>query len=463
MPLPFSDVITERLQPILSETHELNERFSRAGFSLYLVGGVVRDAMTNRLTDVTDLDYTTDATPDDVVGLTRDWADALWEQGKRFGTIAMKRGGRLIEITTHRGEAYDPDSRKPTVAFSADVEVDLSRRDFTVNAMALRVPDLTLVDPFDGISDLAQNRLRTPLDPDVSFADDPLRMLRAARFAAQLSLAPSDELLNAMERLRSRLSIVSRERIRDEFDKLMVLGDPSPALWMLIRTGVLGEFIPEIPALALEQDPIHHHKDVLAHTVAVVAKASPDRILRLACLFHDIGKPATRSFDEHGVSFHHHDVVGARMTRKRMRELKYSSDDVEAVSNLVALHLRFHTYAMGWTDSAIRRYVRDAGPHLDRLNELTRCDCTTRNKKKAEALDRRMDELEAEIVQLRAKEELDAIRPELDGNEVMEHLGIPPGKLVGEAMRHLLQIRLDEGPVGRDECVRRLDEWWATR
>lgn len=454
-------MVHNRLQPYVDETQGLIDKFSAANFRLYLVGGVVRDAITNRLTPQTDLDFTTDALPDDIERLSGSWADAMWSQGKRFGTIALKKGDRLIEITTHRGEAYPEDSRKPHVEFSTDIVKDLSRRDFTVNAMALRLPDLELVDPFHGIDDLATAKLRTPLEPTESFRDDPLRMLRAARFHASLGLTLDESLMKALIATRDRLSIISRERIRDEFDKIMVLGDPSPALWMLIHTKLIDEFIPEIPALALEQDPIHHHKDVLAHTVAVVAKASPDRILRLAALFHDIGKPATRTFTEDGVSFYHHDVVGARMTRKRMRELKYAREDIDQVSHLVAMHLRFHTFGMGWSDSAMRRYVRDAGPLLDRLNELTMCDCTTRNKKKAEALQRRMQEFEAQLQDLRSREELDAIRPDLDGNQVMEHLGLKPGKKVGEAMRFLLQIRLDEGQLGVQEAKRRLDEWWS--
>lgn len=454
-------VVDERLHPLAEETAPLAELFSAAGFKLYLVGGVVRDAVLNRLDADSDLDFTTDATPDDVEKFVRGWADAVWLQGKRFGTIGLMKGSRQYEITTHRGEAYHPDSRKPEVSFSTDIETDLSRRDFTVNAMALQLPDMELVDPYGGLSDLASSRLRTPLSPHQSFEDDPLRMLRAARFIAGYSLVPDEELVRAVEELRNRLSIVSAERVRDELDKLMVVDSPSAGLWFLVNTKLADEFLPELSGLALEQDPIHRHKDVLAHTIAVVEKASPERILRLACLFHDIGKPKTRAITPNGVSFHHHEVVGARMTRERMRALKYSNEDVQAVSQLVFLHLRFHTYAMGWTDSAIRRYVRDAGPLLGRLNELTRCDCTTRNKAKAEQLSRRMDELEAKIEDLRAREELDAIRPDLDGGEVMAHLGVKPGPIVGKALSHLLQIRLDEGPMEKDEAYKRLDQWWA--
>ncbi|MHB8464409.1 MAG: CCA tRNA nucleotidyltransferase [Acidimicrobiales bacterium] len=452
----------ERLQPLLAETVELAERFSARGHRLYLVGGVVRDAILNRLSRDGDLDFTTDARPDEIEALVSGWADALWTQGKRFGTIGLRRGGRNMEITTFRAEAYHPDSRKPDVAFSDDINADLSRRDFTVNAMALSVPDLTLVDPFGGTADLAAKRLRSPLDPSVSFTDDPLRMLRAARFIASYGLEPDPALISAVEEFGDRLSIVSAERIRDELDKLMVVERPSAGLWFCVQTGLAARFLPELPGLALEQDPIHRHKDVLAHTVAVVEKTSSDRLLRLAALFHDVGKPKTRSFESGGVSFHHHEVVGARMTRERMRALKYSTEDVDVVSTLVEMHLRFHTYQMGWTDRAVRRYVRDAGPLLDRLNELTRCDCTTRNPARARALAHRMDELEARIAELRAKEELDALRPELDGVAVMERLGIGPGPLVGRALAFLLDLRLDEGLLGEEEAGRRLDEWAAS-
>jgi poly(A) polymerase len=454
-------VVSDRLQPLAEETAPLSALFEKAGHRLYLVGGVVRDAVLNRLKPDGDLDFTTDALPDAVEKLVSDWADAVWLQGKRFGTIGLKKGDRLYEITTHRGEAYDPDSRKPSVAFSTDIDVDLSRRDFTVNAMALRLPDMEIVDPYNGLGDLASSKLRTPLSPQQSFDDDPLRMLRAARFISGYSLQPDAALVAAVEKLRSRLSIVSAERVRDELDKLMIVESPTAGLWFLVETGLADEFLPELSGLALEQDPVHRHKDVLAHTIAVVEKASSDRILRLACLFHDIGKPKTRAITPNGVSFHHHEVVGARMTRDRMRALKYSNEDITDVSQLVFLHLRFHTYAMGWTDSAIRRYVRDAGPLLSRLNELTRCDCTTRNKAKAEQLARRMDDLEQKIAELREREELDAIRPDLDGVQIMQHLGLKPGPAVGKALAYLLQIRLDEGPLDEVEARKRLDAWYA--
>jgi poly(A) polymerase len=457
-------VIPERLEPLVSETRELADRFAAAGFRLYLVGGVVRDAILGRLTDNRDLDFTTNATPDEIEVVIAPWADAVWSQGKRFGTIGAKRGDRTYEITTHRAEAYTPDSRKPDVQFSESIESDLSRRDFTVNAMALRLGDnLELVDPYDGVGDLARSRLRTPLSPDESFTDDPLRMLRAARFIAGYGLIPDDGLVEAVGRLHGRLEIVSPERIRDELDKLVQVPEPSEGLWFLIRTHLADEFLPELPALGLEQDPIHRHKDVLAHTIAVVEKTTPHRILRLAALFHDVGKPKTRSIGPNGVSFHHHEVVGARMTRDRMRALRYSSEDIDAVTRLVELHLRFHTYKMGWTDSAVRRYVRDAGPLLELLNELTRCDCTTRNQRRAAELGRRMDDLQHRIAELRAQEELDAIRPDLDGRDVMTILGVPPGPVIGRALDYLLELRLDEGPLGREVAERRLREWWESQ
>jgi poly(A) polymerase len=449
------------MQPLVEETAPLATRFAAAGHVLFLVGGPVRDAILNRLDPADDLDFATDAEPDEIEGLVSGWAEAVWTQGKRFGTIGFRKDGRTFEVTTFRAEAYHPDSRKPAVAFASNLETDLSRRDFTVNAMALSLPGLELTDPFGGVADLAARRLRTPLEPSVSFSDDPLRMLRAARFVAGYGFEPDPALVAAVDDLHHRLSIVSAERVRDELDKLMVVPRPGAGLWFCVRTGLAGEFLPELPGLALEQDPIHHHKDVLAHTIAVVEKTSPDRVLRLAALFHDVGKPKTRSFGPGGVSFHHHEVVGARMTRERMAALKYSHEDIDVVATLVELHLRFHTYKMGWTDRAVRRYVRDAGPLLGRLNELTRCDSTTRNAAKARALARRMDELEARIEELRAKEELDAMRPELDGREVMQHLGIGPGPLVGRALGFLLELRLDEGVLGAEEAGRRLDAWWA--
>jgi poly(A) polymerase len=457
-------IVPERLVPLLEELRPLAERFAGASHRLYLVGGSVRDAILGRPLTEIDLDFTTDARPDDTEALLADWADALWSQGKRFGTIGAAKDGRRYEVTTHRAEAYVPESRKPEVRFADAVEADLSRRDFTVNAMALALPDAELIDPFDGVADLAAGRLRTPLSPEASFTDDPLRMLRAARFIAGYGLNPDPELVDAVHRLRGRLEIVSAERIRDELDRLLTVEKPGKGLWFLVETGLAEEFLPELPALALEQDPVHRHKDVLAHTIAVVEKASPDKVLRLAALLHDVGKPKTRSFGSQGVSFHHHEVVGARMAEERMRALRYPADEIADVRRLVELHLRFHGYrADAWSDSAVRRYANDAGPLLEKLNELTRCDCTTRNQAKAAELARRMDQLEERIVELRGREEIDRIRPDLDGNEIMEHLGIGPSRAVGEARSFLLELRLEEGPLGKEEALRRLDEWWAQR
>src|SRR6185295_3255434 len=424
----------------------------------------VRDAFVDReprADEEVDVDVTTDARPDVVERLVRPWADAVWLQGQRFGTVGCRKDDVVIEITTFRDEVYRPESRKPEVSFSDDIETDLSRRDFTVNAMALRLPDPVLVDPFGGLVDLAAKRLRTPLAPELSFVDDPLRMLRAARFVAQFELEPDPALVAAVVELRHRLEIVSAERIRDELSKLLLVDDPSAGLWFLAETGLADEFLPELTAMRLEQDPIHSHKDVLAHTIAVVRNTDPRLVVRLAALFHDVGKPKTRSFAGGGVSFHHHEVVGARMTEERLRALKYPNDITDDVVKLVYLHLRIHTYAMGWTDKAVRRYVRDAGPLLDQLNHLQRCDCTTRNQNRARALQRRMDELERRIAELREQEELDAIRPPLDGRQVMEHLGVKPGRVVGEALDFLLEVRLDEGPISEDEAYARLDAWAA--
>jgi poly(A) polymerase len=457
-------VIPERLLPVLERTSPLAERFAASGYKLYLVGGVVRDLLLGRdMSDGRDIDMTTDALPAETKRLVNGWADSVWSQGERFGTIGCQKDGWTFEITTHRAEAYDPESRKPEVVFSGVIDADLSRRDFTVNAMALSLPDPVLIDPFGGAEDLAAGRLRTPLSPEESFSDDPLRMLRAARFLAGYGLTPDDELRDAATSMCERLSIVSAERIRDEFDKLMVVEDPTPGLWFLADTGLMDQFLPEFSRMRLEQDPIHRHKDVLTHTIAVIGKTSTNRLVRLSALYHDVGKPRTRAIGDAGVSFHHHEVVGARMTRDRMKALKYSSDDVEAVSRLVFLHLRFHTYKMGWTDSAVRRFVRDAGDLLPELIELTRCDCTTRNERKAQELAKRMDELEARIDDLLAREELASMRPDLDGNAVMTYLGLTPGRDVGDALDFLLELRLEEGPLGEDEAKRRLDSWWAER
>lgn len=478
-------MIPERFQPVLAELAPLSDRFRDAGFRLYLVGGTVRDLLAAELAatagELFDFDATTDARPDDIKRLLRGWADAIWTQGERFGTIGAKKrgphGDRVYEITTHRAEAYHDDSRKPDVEFSDQIEADLSRRDFTINAMALELTgdSPTLVDPFGGAVDLLTRTLRTPLAPEISFSDDPLRMLRAARFIARLPATPVPELVEAVKAMKGRLEIVSAERIRDELDKLVSLPHPTAGLWFAIDTGLADEFLPELPMMKLEQDPIHRHKDVLTHTLAVMENVRPPseqppgqlefdfRRTRLAALFHDVGKPRTRGYQKgKGVTFHHHDAVGARMTRKRLEALRYSNDDVNAITELVALHLRFHTYAMGWTDSAVRRYVRDAGPYLNELNVLTRCDCTTRNEKKALVLARRMDDLEARIAELAAHEELAALRPELDGARVMAQLGLSPGPEVGKALAFLLELRLEEGLLGEVETGARLDKWWRS-
>ena len=457
-------VVPDRLAPVLRELAPLAERFRTAGHRLYLVGGTVRDLFVRDLhgeaANEIDLDLTTDARPADIKRCLDGWADAVWTQGERFGTIGAHRRNvegvnRVFEITTFRAEAYTDDSRKPHVVFADEIEADLSRRDFTVNAMALELTgedgSPELIDPFGGTVDLATRVLRTPLGPDVSFSDDPLRMLRAARFIAGYQLAPTDGLLDAVRSMAPRLEIVSAERVRDELDKLIVVDHPSAGLWFLVDTGLADQFLPELPAMRLEHDPIHRHKDVLTHSIAVVENVRPPseqpgytpgepppfdfRLTRLAALFHDVGKPRTRGYLEgKGTTFHHHDAVGARMTRKRMTALRYSNDDVAKVTELVALHLRFHTYSMGWSDSAVRRYVRDAGELLPELNVLTRCDCTTRNAKKAARLSRRMDELEERIDELAPAAALAALRPELDGKQVMEHLDHTPGRDDGDAM-----------------------------
>jgi len=466
-------VIPERFAPVLDDVGPLADAFDAAGHRLYLVGGVVRDLLLGDARP-TDYDFTTDATPEQIEAVLDRFpgVEAVWTHGKRFGTIGAKvRVGsgddvRVVdhEITTHRAEAYDPDSRKPEVRFSTDIEADLSRRDFTINAMALSLPDARLVDPFGGTADLAAKVLRTPLSAEESFSDDPLRMLRAARFLTRYELKPHDELVAAVEAMGERLQIVSAERVRDELDRLLVLDDPSPGLWFLADTGLADHFLPELGEMRLEQDPIHRHKDVLAHTIAVVRNTSPRLVLRLAALFHDIGKPATRDFGPKGVTFHHHEVVGARMTRARMKALKYPNDVRDDVSQLVFLHLRFHGYGDdAWTDAAVRRYVRDAGHLLDDLNELTRCDCTTRNRRKAEQLARRMDALEERMEALREQEAIDAIRPDLDGAQVMALLGVRPGPAVGDALRMLLDARMEEGPLGEEEATRRLLAWWGDR
>ena len=466
-------MVPERFAPVLSEVADVAALFRAAGKRLYLVGGTVRDLLGGLDFDGLDYDATTDARPDEIKKIIASWADAVWTQGEKFGTIGARKGTRVYEITTHRAEAYHPDSRKPDVEFADAIETDLSRRDFTINSMALEVTadSPTLVDPFGGAADLLTRVLRTPLDPDISFSDDPLRMMRAARFVARFQMTPVPELVAAVHRMKDRLEIVSAERIRDELNKLIVVDAPSAGLWFLVETGLADLFLPELPAMRLEHDPIHRHKDVLTHTLAVIENVRPDahpdfdfRKTRLAALFHDVGKPKTRGYLQgKGTTFHMHDVVGAKMTRKRLVALRFPNEDIDDVTELVRLHLRFHTYQMGWTDSAVRRYVNDAGPLLDELNVLTRCDCTTRNEKKALRLAQRMDELESRIASLAAQEELKAIRPEMDGVAVMQHLGLSPSRAVGDALDFLLEIRLDEGLVGDVEIRRRLDEWWARR
>ncbi len=456
--------VPPRLAPYLgphTNLSELARRFVAAGHECYLVGGSVRDALMDRA--ITDLDITTDARPEQIKSIVSGWADAVWLQGERFGTVGAQKGDDKFEITTFRADVYVPDSRKPEVTFGDSLEVDLGRRDFTVNAMALRLPDPELIDPFGGLGDLVTKTLRTPLSTEISFGDDPLRMMRAARFTATLGFEPTQEVVATMTSMRERMQIVSMERVRDELNKLIVADDPGPGLWLMARTGLADEFFPELTRMELEQDPIHRHKDVLAHSIAVVQNTRPELLVRLGALLHDIGKPKTRGYSPNGVTFHHHEVVGARMARKRMMALKYPTQMVDDVTKLVELHLRFHTYKMGWTDAAVRRYVRDAGHLLDELNHLTRCDCTTRNKRKADTLSRRMDELEARIEELKAQEELASIRPSLDGRQVMDHLGVGPGRVVGQALAFLLELRLEEGPLEEAEAYRRLDVWARER
>jgi poly(A) polymerase len=453
---------------------ELGERFAAAGHDLALVGGPVRDAFLGRVGD--DLDVTTDARPDDVIAIVEGWADARWDVGIAFGTIGVRKGDHKIEITTYRAESYDAESRKPDVTYGSSLEEDLGRRDFTVNAMAVRVPSLELVDPFGGLDDLARRMLRTPGTPEESFGDDPLRMMRAARFASSLGFDVAPEVVAAMTAMCGRLAIVSAERVRDELVKLVLGAEPRAGLALLVRTGLAQLVLPELPALELEVDEHHRHKDVYEHTLIVLEQAialesthepvsGPDFVLRFAALMHDVGKPRTRRFEGDGrVSFHHHEMVGARITRKRMQALRFSNEDTDDVSRLVELHLRFHGYGDGeWTDSAVRRYVRDAGELLPRLHKLTRADCTTRNRRKAERLARTYDELEERIARLSEEEELASIRPALDGNQIMAVLGIPPGRDVGAAYDMLLELRLERGPLSEDDAESALRTWWVDR
>jgi len=435
---------------------ELGERFRLAGHELYLVGGVVRDLLLGR--DHGDLDLATDALPRETTKILRGWADRQYLVGVKYGTVGARKGNRVFEITTFRAEVYAEEHRKPVVTFGKDVETDLSRRDFTINAMALRLPEGEFVDPFGGVKDLAGKRLDTPLDPEVSFSDDPLRMVRAARFASQLEVVPSPRVVDAIERMHGRMSIVSAERISDELAKLLLGAKPSLGLELIVETGLAEEFLPELPALKLEQDPIQKHKDVLHHTFAVIERCEPDLVLRLAALLHDIGKPRTREITPEGVQFHHHEVVGARMARERLQALRYPSAVTDDVVKLVEMHLRFHGYTE-WSDSAARRYVRDAGPLLDRLNQLTRADCTTRNPLRVKQLVALQDDLEDRIARLAEEENLEAMRPALDGREVMAHLGIEPGPLVGEALEYLMELRMERGPIEQDEAYVLLDAW----
>jgi poly(A) polymerase len=471
----LSDLQSNAVQALLSRSPvlvELGERFAAAGHALHLVGGSVRDALLGRLGD--DLDLTTDARPEQVLALIDGWAESTWEAGIAFGTVGLQKKGQRIEVTTYRAEAYDRSSRKPEVTYGSSLEDDLVRRDFAMNAMAVALPDWrapgAFVDLYGGMDDLAAGLIRTPGRPEDSFDDDPLRMLRAARFAAQLGFAVAPDVVVAMNDRAPRLSIVSAERVRGEFEKLLLGAHPRRGLELLVDTGLADVVLPELPALRLEIDEHHQHKDVYEHTLQVLDRAialepdGPDLVLRLAALLHDIGKPATRRLEPGGgVSFHHHEVKGAHLARKRLKALTFGKDVVEAVYLLTELHLRFHGYGQPgtspWTDAAVRRYVHDAGDQLERLHRLTRSDCTTRNQRRAERLARAYDDLERRIAELAAQEELGRIRPDLDGNEIMEILGLPPGREVGLAWQHLKALRMEHGPLPHDEAVKALRAW----
>jgi poly(A) polymerase len=453
---------------------ELGARFASAGHEIALVGGPVRDILLGRGSK--DLDFATSARPEAVEKLLAGWADHVWDIGKAFGTIGCRKGEWVLEITTYRSESYDRTSRKPEVEYGDNLEGDLARRDFAMNAMAVRLPSHEFVDPYGGRADVANKVIRTPGSPEDSFSDDPLRMMRAARFAAQLDFTPDPAVVAAMTAMAERITIVSAERVRDELIKLICAPHPRIGLDLLVSTGLADHVLPELPALRLEDDEHHRHKDVYQHSLTVLDQAidledrlddveTPDFVVRFAALIHDIGKPRTRKFEGDGkVTFHHHDVVGAKLARKRMKALRFSNEQIEQVSKLVELHLRFHGYGTGeWTDSAVRRYVRDAGELLSRLHVLTRADSTTRNKRKAEALRSAYDDLEKRIEQLREQEKLDAIRPDLDGNQIMEILGIGPGREVGEAYHFLMELRMDEGPLGEDRAREALRTWWNNR
>ncbi|WP_281196886.1 CCA tRNA nucleotidyltransferase [Microtetraspora niveoalba] len=456
------DDLFRRIAPVADE---IGQMFAARGHELALVGGSVRDVFLSRIGN--DLDLTTDARPEQVLEIVKDWADAIWTIGIDFGTVGIRKGGWMLEITTYRDEAYDRTSRKPEVAYGDTLEGDLARRDFAVNAMAVRLPQHEFVDPYGGLSDLMARVLRTPGTPEQSFDDDPLRMLRAARFASQLEFTVDPKAVEAMTAMAGRIEIVSAERIRDELDKLLCGAHPRAGLSLLVDTGLAAHVLPELPKLRLEIDEHHRHKDVYEHTLIVLEQAialeeaGPDRVLRWAALLHDVGKPKTRRNESGGrVSFHHHEVVGAQMAKKRLSELRFPKDVVSDVSRLVELHLRFHGYGTGeWTDSAVRRYVRDAGHLLDRLHKLTRADCTTRNKRKAAALSRTYDQLEERIARLAEEEELAKIRPELDGNEIQEILGVSPGPVVGRAYKHMLEVRMDQGVIGKEAAREELLAW----
>ncbi|WP_067493837.1 CCA tRNA nucleotidyltransferase [Actinoplanes sp. TFC3] len=452
-----------RVSPVADE---LGRRFGAAGHELHLVGGSVRDALLGRLGD--DLDFCTDARPEQTLALVKGWADAIWETGREFGTIGVQKNGLRLEITTYRAESYDGVTRNPTVEYGDNLLDDLRRRDFTINAMAVSLPGHVFTDPHGGLEDLAQKILRTPSRPEESFGDDPLRMLRAARFAAKLQFTVDPTVLTAIKAMATDLDRITAERIRDEFTKLLCGADPIGGLRLLVDTGLADRFLPELSGLKLEIDEHAQHKDVYEHTLIVVSNAvrlegdtGPDLILRMAALMHDVGKPATKAVGRDGrVSFHHHEVVGARLTKQRMKAMKYPKDVTTEVVQLVALHLRFYGYGRGeWTDSAVRRYVTDAGPLLSRLHKLTRSDCTTRNKRKAAALAADYDALEERIARLEAEEDLARVRPDLDGNAIMELLGVPPGPIVGQAWRFLKELRLDRGPLPRDEAEIELLRW----
>jgi poly(A) polymerase len=436
--------------------------FRSAGHELYLVGGPVRDLALRR-THAFDLDFATDAVPDETLGIVKRTADDVWLQGMEYGTVGVRIDGIPMEITTFRTEKYEPDSRHPKVSFESEIASDLSRRDFTINAMAIRLPERDRTDPFNGLADIKSKLITTPIEPEASFLDDPLRMLRAFRFASQLDFRIADEVLQAITDLRDKMLSVSAERIQVELSKLLMGAAPARALELADTTGLTDLFLPELGALKLEQDPVHRHKDVFHHTLAVIERTPPVHELRLAALLHDIGKPKTRRIGPEGVTFHHHEVVGADMARERLRGLRYPNHVVNDVEQLIRLHHRFHTYRQGWSDSAVRRYVRDAGPLYERLNQLVRADVTTRNPEKVNRIFQRMERLEDRVKELAKEEEIARLRPELDGFQIMAYLGVEQGRIVGEAREYLMDIRLDEGPIGTEAVYKRLDAWARER